>query len=154
MTYTNRNQQLLALLQHPAFGHLANDTNHAFLIQSLKKLTKHEGGNFGSNETESIVLENIISTIPQLDPQPETDPLSVIILITIFYAFIFVAGILGNVMTCVIIFKNKHMHTATNYYLFNLAVSDFLLLVIGKWFEQLFFFCQQELRMTRVSNMK
>lgn len=129
MAYTNRNQQLLALLQHPAFGHLTNDSNHALLIQKLQNLTRHEG----FNDTQSIELENIISTIPQLDSEAEKDPLSVIILITIFYAFIFVAGILGNVMTCVIIFKNKHMHTATNYYLFNLAVSDFLLLVIGKW---------------------
>lgn len=79
----------------------------------------------------SIVLENFIVNLAQIDAEPETDPISVIILITIFYAFIFIVGILGNVMTCVIIYKNKHMHTATNYYLFNLAVSDFLLLVTG-----------------------
>lgn len=132
MTYTNRNQQLLALLQHPAFENLANDTNHAFLIRTLQNLTHLYHPNGHGHHNQSIDLENIISNIPQLDPQPESDPLSVIILITIFYAFIFVAGILGNVMTCVIIFKNKHMHTATNYYLFNLAVSDFLLLVIGE----------------------
>lgn len=134
MTYTNRNQQLLALLQHPAFENLANDTNHAFLIRTLQNLTHL----YHPNGHQSIDLENIISNIPQLDPQPESDPLSVIILITIFYAFIFVAGILGNVMTCVIIFKNKHMHTATNYYLFNLAVSDFLLLVIGECLDNYF----------------
>lgn len=131
--YTNRNQQLLALLQHPAFGHLGNDTNHAYLMRKLQNLTQlHHGG----HQNQTIDLENIISNIPLLDPHPESDPLSVIILITIFYAFIFVAGILGNVMTCVIIFKNKHMHTATNYYLFNLAVSDFLLLVIGECFRE------------------
>lgn len=130
MSYTNHNKQLLGLLQHPAFSHLANTSNqqHTFLIQTLQNLTKQ----FHANHSDGVDLENIISNIPQLDPQPESDPLSVIILITIFYAFIFVVGILGNVMTCVIIFKNKHMHTATNYYLFNLAVSDFLLLVIGK----------------------
>lgn len=129
--YTNRNQQLLALLQHPAFGHLGNDTNHGYLMRKLQNLTQlHHGG----HQNQTIDLENIILNIPLLDPHPESDPLSVIILITIFYAFIFVAGILGNVMTCVIIFKNKHMHTATNYYLFNLAVSDFLLLVIGECF--------------------
>jgi hypothetical protein len=61
------------------------------------------------------------------------DPYSVILPITICYLFIFVAGVLGNVITCIVIAKNKTMHTATNYYLFNLAVSDFLVLIFGKF---------------------
>lgn len=60
------------------------------------------------------------------------DPLSVILPITICYILIFIAGVLGNVITCIVIAKNKTMHTATNYYLFNLAVSDFLVLVFGE----------------------
>ncbi|XP_046383793.1 pyrokinin-1 receptor-like [Ischnura elegans] len=58
-------------------------------------------------------------------------PLYVIVPITIIYAIIFFTGIVGNVSTCIIIAKNKHMHTATNYYLFNLAISDLILLVSG-----------------------
>lgn len=58
-------------------------------------------------------------------------PLSLLVPTTICYVAIFIAGILGNVVTCIIINKNKSMHTATNYYLFNLAVSDLLLLVSG-----------------------
>lgn len=61
------------------------------------------------------------------------DPLSIILPISICYLIIFVTGILGNVITCVVIAKNKTMHTATNYYLFNLAVSDFLVLIIGEF---------------------
>lgn len=60
------------------------------------------------------------------------DQLSIIIPISICYFIIFIAGILGNMIICVVIAKNKTMHTATNYYLFNLAVSDFLVLVVGK----------------------
>ncbi|KAH9392547.1 G-protein coupled receptor, partial [Tyrophagus putrescentiae] len=37
----------------------------------------------------------------------------------------------GNICTCIVIARNKYMHTATNYYLFSLAVSDLLLLVLG-----------------------
>ncbi len=33
--------------------------------------------------------------------------------------------------TCIVIAKNKYMQTATNYYLFNLAMADLLLLVLG-----------------------
>uniref|UniRef100_A0A8D9E4J6 Neuropeptides capa receptor n=1 Tax=Cacopsylla melanoneura TaxID=428564 RepID=A0A8D9E4J6_9HEMI len=53
------------------------------------------------------------------------------VFITIVHIFILIGGIIGNICTCIIISKNKHMQTATNYYLFSLAVSDLLLLVIG-----------------------
>jgi len=41
-------------------------------------------------------------------------------------------GVIGNVTTCVVIARNSYMHTATNYYLFSLAISDMLSLVFGK----------------------
>jgi hypothetical protein len=59
------------------------------------------------------------------------DPLYILIPITVIYAVILLTGLVGNVSTCVVIARNKHMHTATNYYLFSLAVSDLLLLVSG-----------------------
>lgn len=62
---------------------------------------------------------------------PKRDPLYVVIPITCIYAVIFVSGIVGNISTCIVIAKNRSMHTATNYYLFSLAVSDFLLLIAG-----------------------
>lgn len=60
------------------------------------------------------------------------DSVSVLIPMTICYFIIFIAGLLGNVITCTVISRNKCMHTATNYYLFNLAISDLLLLVAGE----------------------
>jgi len=48
------------------------------------------------------------------------------------YCVIFLTGIAGNVCTCIVIVRNKRMHTATNYYLFSLAVSDLLTLVLGQ----------------------
>ncbi|XP_054267456.1 pyrokinin-1 receptor-like [Macrosteles quadrilineatus] len=50
---------------------------------------------------------------------------------TCLYAVILVSGVVGNISTCVVIARNKHMHTATNYYLFSLAISDLLLLLTG-----------------------
>ncbi|KAG8196556.1 hypothetical protein JTE90_003570 [Oedothorax gibbosus] len=50
---------------------------------------------------------------------------------TIVYMIIFITGLIGNVCTCIVITKNRYMHTATNYYLFSLAVSDLLLLILG-----------------------
>ena len=52
--------------------------------------------------------------------------------VTIVYSLIFVTGIIGNISVCAVIIKNKYMHTATNYYLFSLAISDVLTLILGK----------------------
>lgn len=59
------------------------------------------------------------------------DPLSTVIPMTVVYAVILMTGVTGNICTCVVIYRNRYMHTATNYYLFSLAISDLLLLVLG-----------------------
>ncbi|CAL1689313.1 unnamed protein product [Lasius platythorax] len=59
------------------------------------------------------------------------DSLYIVLPITVIYVVIFFTGVIGNISTCVVIARNKSMHTATNYYLFSLAVSDLLLLVSG-----------------------
>lgn len=59
------------------------------------------------------------------------DPLSTVIPMTIVYTVILMTGVTGNICTCIVIYRNRYMHTATNYYLFSLAVSDLLLLVLG-----------------------
>nr|CAD7449587.1 unnamed protein product [Timema bartmani] len=70
-------------------------------------------------------------TSPRLDFGPVRDPYVIVIPITILYAVVFFTGVVGNAVTCIVIARNKHMRTATNYYLFSLAVSDLLLLVSG-----------------------
>ncbi|XP_012161459.1 pyrokinin-1 receptor isoform X1 [Ceratitis capitata] len=65
------------------------------------------------------------------DLGPTRDPLKIVIPMTIIYSLIFVSGVIGNISTCIVIKKNRSMHTATNYYLFSLAISDFLLLLSG-----------------------
>ncbi|XP_013773450.2 pyrokinin-1 receptor-like [Limulus polyphemus] len=62
---------------------------------------------------------------------PKRDPLSTVIPMTLIYAVILLSGMVGNICTCVVIARNNYMHTATNYYLFSLAVSDLLLLLLG-----------------------
>jgi hypothetical protein len=57
----------------------------------------------------------------------------VLTILTVIYLVIFIAGVLGNVVTCIVIAKNKSMHTAVNYYLFSLAISDLCLLLCGEF---------------------
>lgn len=68
----------------------------------------------------------------QLQLGPKHLPLRLVIPITVVYVFIFVMGVFGNVVTCWVILRNPIMQTATNYYLFSLAVSDVMLLVLGE----------------------
>ena len=56
----------------------------------------------------------------------------VLVPITIIYILMFVTGVLGNAAVCFVIVHNKSMHTATNYYLFSLAISDLIILLLGK----------------------
>lgn len=61
----------------------------------------------------------------------EHEPLTTVVPMTIIYALILVTGVTGNVCTCIVIARNRYMHTATNFYLFSLSVSDLLLLLLG-----------------------
>lgn len=56
---------------------------------------------------------------------------SVFVPVCLTYLLIFVVGVVGNVLTCSVIARNKMMGTPTNYYLFSLAVSDLLVLLLG-----------------------
>ena len=62
---------------------------------------------------------------------PSHGPLEAVIPISIIFVLLFFTGVAGNLCTCFVIARNPHMRTATNYYLFNLAVSDLIFLVIG-----------------------
>lgn len=53
--------------------------------------------------------------------------------LTVLNVVIFVTGLLGNTAVCVVIIRHPSMQTATNYYLFNLAVSDLTLLIFGTY---------------------
>lgn len=89
--------------------------------------TSNEDGDseldFWLNMTEAEYLDQMLG--------PKYLPMKLVIPLTIVYATIFVTGIFGNVATCFVIVKNASMQTATNYYLFSLAISDLTLLVLG-----------------------
>lgn len=83
----------------------------------------------------NISIDNLTSLLINAQQQKTAeivDPPWLVVTLTTFYSLIFVAGVLGNLITCIVISRNKFMHTATNFYLFNLAVSDLILLLSGK----------------------
>lgn len=80
--------------------------------------------------TESPAINQNTSAISQLFGA-QRDPLAIVVPVTVVYCLIFLTGVVGNISTCIVIKKNRSMHTATNYYLFSLAISDFMLLLSG-----------------------
>ncbi|XP_053945277.1 pyrokinin-1 receptor [Anastrepha ludens] len=81
--------------------------------------------NYNYDNTQNASIEHFF------DLGPTRDSLKIVIPVTVIYSLIFVSGVIGNISTCIVIKKNRSMHTATNYYLFSLAISDFLLLLSG-----------------------
>ncbi|XP_069985397.1 neuromedin-U receptor 2 isoform X1 [Penaeus vannamei] len=51
--------------------------------------------------------------------------------LTVVYVLIAVAGLVGNVLTCLVVLRNLSMRTSTNYYLVNLAVADIITLLFA-----------------------
>ncbi|XP_067137349.1 LOW QUALITY PROTEIN: neuropeptides capa receptor-like [Centruroides vittatus] len=62
---------------------------------------------------------------------PQHLPSSVVVPITIVYVLIFISGVIGNAVVCLVIARNSQFQTPTNYYLFSLAISDLLILIFG-----------------------
>lgn len=101
----------------------------------LEILWNSNNRNRATNESPNHFLEmtNQTTVAPNITDifGPTRDSLNIVIPVTIIYSLIFVTGVVGNISTCIVIRKHRSMHTATNYYLFSLAISDFLLLISG-----------------------
>lgn len=85
----------------------------------------------GANSRNENYSSAIAAFLKEGNASDRRDSLYIVLPITVIYVVIFFTGVIGNISTCVVIARNKSMHTATNYYLFSLAVSDLLLLVSG-----------------------
>ncbi|VVC43260.1 G protein-coupled receptor, rhodopsin-like,GPCR, rhodopsin-like, 7TM [Cinara cedri] len=46
------------------------------------------------------------------------------------HSVVFVVGLIGNALVCVAVYRNRTMRTVTNYFIVNLAVADFLVILI------------------------
>lgn len=46
-----------------------------------------------------------------------------------FHCIVFVVGLVGNTLVCVAVYRNHTMRTVTNYFIVNLAVADFLVIL-------------------------
>ena len=66
---------------------------------------------------------------------PQRQPRNTLIPLTCVYLLLAILGIFGNFSVCFVIFRIPSMRSATNYYLFSLAVADLLILLLGKLYK-------------------
>ncbi|PSN49031.1 hypothetical protein C0J52_09644 [Blattella germanica] len=45
------------------------------------------------------------------------------------HSVVFLAGLIGNALVCVAVYRNHSMRTVTNYFIVNLAVADFMVIL-------------------------
>lgn len=60
------------------------------------------------------------------------------------YILIFVLGIAGNALVCYVVIRNSTMHTVTNMFITNLALSDILLCLFAVPFTPLYLLTYKE----------
>ncbi|XP_061174374.1 QRFP-like peptide receptor [Saccostrea echinata] len=111
-----------------------------FSMQVAEKLLSYKNVNFSYffNNSE----ENVSSSLNQNEydeygcPFPDhyykdlTQIPAVLATIIVIYVVVIVLAICGNMLVIWTVWKNNHMHTVTNYYIVNLAVSDLLVSAI------------------------
>ncbi len=62
---------------------------------------------------------NIVKTVPE------------VVALIIAYSLVILCSLLGNSLVCFVIFKNRRLHTVTNMFIANLAISDILITVLN-----------------------
>ena len=96
------------------------------------KVTAFGGATYTDKEmvaNETRVEEFLLAA---LGPQ-QMDNRALLLLVTIFYAVVFVTGVVGNLSVCLVITRTRSLHSAMNYYLVSLAVADLTIILLGKF---------------------
>ena len=110
---------------------LNDDKHHDEILNALDSVARWrtESSTPGGGNVTNTLLDQTVYLANILGPKRQE--LYKVIPVTVIYCIIFLTGIVGNVCTCIVIARNKYMQTATNYYLFNLAIADLLVLILG-----------------------
>ena len=94
------------------------------------KVTAFGGATYhGEEPVSNQTVEEFL--LAALGPQ-QMDNRALLLLVTIFYAVVFVTGVVGNLSVCLVITRTRSLHSAMNYYLVSLAVADLTIILLGK----------------------
>lgn len=103
------------------------NTEHVDFIENGRFIKVLDNTSSKGNLTDAEIFDFVIQHLG--NKQEDTFSASIL---TCVYIVIFISGIFGNTSTCLVIKRNRHMHTTTNLYLVNLAFADLLIVILGK----------------------
>lgn len=94
--------------------------------ENLNETNSYENSSVFANETiDEEWKEKYLKDITDfIFPRPWTWAL------IILHTVVFVIGLVGNALVCVAVYRNHTMRTVTNYFIVNLAVADFLVILL------------------------
>lgn len=83
------------------------------------------------NDNNSLTLEAIANNTANNNSDLEPVYMQHLkLILVILHLSVFITGLVGNSLVCLSVFRNKSLQTVTNYYIVNLAVADFLVILI------------------------
>ncbi|XP_055026609.1 mu-type opioid receptor [Misgurnus anguillicaudatus] len=101
--------------------------NISDFLYSLSNPVTTNSTAFCRNFSDSSSLTNLNSSrCDRAELDKSSTPIIVAIIITALYSIVCVLGLLGNVLVMYVIIRYTKMKTATNIYIFNLALADAL----------------------------
>lgn len=93
---------------------------------------------FSNMDTDDPVMVN--ETMQDIIQDPAVQGIFCVV-----YTTICLLGLFGNVLVCYVVGRNRAMHTVTNCFITNLALSDILLCVLAVPFTPLYTFASKSL---------
>lgn len=109
------------------------------LVASLSRSTANETaattiiGLIGPESDSTAQISAANDNITGNSSSPEAIPIymqHMTTVLVILHLSVFISGLVGNTLVCLSVYRNKSLQTVTNYYIVNLAVADFLVIMI------------------------
>lgn len=102
----------------------ANYDDNEFDLVRKKRFDDENNTDFNETDNFTISDEEYLNGLWN-----HISPKSWTWVLMIFHTIVFVVGIIGNILVCVAVYRNHTMRTVTNYFIVNLAVADFLVIL-------------------------
>jgi hypothetical protein len=96
----------------------------------LNSSTDGIGGSRSDIIDRITLLNSTNTTIEQIRKGYEFSPGLFQCFLAVISIIIFIVGIIGNLLVILVVAKNAHMRTITNIFIVNLAIGDFLVVLI------------------------
>lgn len=109
-------------MMEPFFGSSPSSRSSS----SVNNWSDYYGEELTSGASAAAAVAGSSSSVEELGMNP-----SIKVFFYCLYIIIFIIGMVGNVLVCYVVLRNKHMQTVTNIFIMNLALSDILLCVLG-----------------------